>query len=67
MELEAQVKISTNQARRQDEQNKALEEKLEQSVKLARDQESKVREQGRKYSDLESKVIRWFFLQLTLK
>ena len=57
MELETQVQVSTNQLRRQDEENKNLRDELEQAAIREREHLTKLREQQHRYSDLESKVI----------
>lgn len=56
MELETQVQVSTNQLRRQDEENKMLREKLEIATTQEKEARSKLKEQQNKYIDLESKV-----------
>lgn len=56
MELEAQVNVSVNQMRRQDEENKKLKEELESAEARERDLNARLREQQHKYTDLESKV-----------
>nr|CAD7402273.1 unnamed protein product [Timema cristinae] len=56
MELETQVQVSTNQLRRQDEENKNLREEIDQAVNRERDLTTKLREQQHRYTDLESKV-----------
>nr|CAD7196638.1 unnamed protein product [Timema douglasi] len=56
MELETQVQVSTNQLRRQDEENKNLREEIDQAVNRERDLTTKLREQQHRYTDLESKI-----------
>lgn len=56
MELETQVQVSGNQLKRQDEDNKALAERLETTQSKVKELTSKLKEQQHKYSDLESKV-----------
>lgn len=56
MELETQVQVSTNQLRRQDEENKNLREELEAAQNRERDQVNKFREEQHRYADLESKM-----------
>ncbi|XP_018786851.1 PREDICTED: ecotropic viral integration site 5 ortholog isoform X1 [Bactrocera latifrons] len=56
MELETQVQVSTNQLRRQDEENKKLREQLEQAVSREKEMANKAREQQHRYSDLESRM-----------
>ncbi|XP_055372066.1 ecotropic viral integration site 5 ortholog [Condylostylus longicornis] len=56
MELETQVQVSTNQLRRQDEENKKLKDELEQSKGREKDLGNKTREQQHRYSDLESRM-----------
>ncbi|XP_012160946.1 ecotropic viral integration site 5 ortholog isoform X3 [Ceratitis capitata] len=56
MELETQVQVSTNQLRRQDEENKKLREQLEQAVNREKEMANKAREQQHRYSDLESRM-----------
>ncbi|EEB19620.1 GTPase-activating protein GYP5, putative [Pediculus humanus corporis] len=55
MELETQVQVSTNQLRRQDEENKKLKEELEGSTSQEKEARIKLKEQQNKYIDLESK------------
>ncbi|XP_075228450.1 ecotropic viral integration site 5 isoform X2 [Lycorma delicatula] len=56
MELEAQVNVSVNQMRRQDEENKKLKEELEAAEARERDLNARLKEQQHKYTDLESKI-----------
>ncbi|XP_037938194.1 ecotropic viral integration site 5 ortholog isoform X2 [Teleopsis dalmanni] len=56
MELETQVQVSTNQLRRQDEENKKLREELELAVNREKEMSNKAREQQHRYSDLESRM-----------
>lgn len=56
MELETQVQVSTNQLRRQDEENKKLREELEEAGIRERDAAAKLLEQQRRYDDLETKM-----------
>lgn len=48
--------MSTNQLRRQDEDNKRLREALEQAATREREHMGRMREQLHRYSDLESQV-----------
>lgn len=50
MELETQVQVSTNQLRRQDEENKKLREELEVSLARGKEMANKAREQQHRYS-----------------
>lgn len=50
--------MSTNQLRRQDEENKGLREKLEEALSQEKEARSKLKEQQNKYIDLESKVYK---------
>lgn len=56
MELETQVQVSTNQLRRQDEENKKVREELEAGITREREAAARLLEQQRKYSDLESRM-----------
>ncbi|XP_055299464.1 ecotropic viral integration site 5 ortholog isoform X2 [Sitodiplosis mosellana] len=56
MELETQVQVSTNQLRRQDEENKKLREELDSSLAREKEMANKAREQQHRYSDLESRM-----------
>lgn len=56
MELETQVQVSTNQLRRQDDENKKLKEELELAVIREKELSNKAREQQHRYSDLESRM-----------
>lgn len=56
MELEAQVNISTNQLRRQDEEKKTLMEEIDKLQQKERNMISKIKECDHKYSDVESQV-----------
>ncbi|KAK6626884.1 ecotropic viral integration site [Polyplax serrata] len=56
MELETQVQVSTNQLRRQDEENKKLKEELELTTTQEKDARRELKEQRNKYIDLESKM-----------
>ncbi|XP_037913559.1 ecotropic viral integration site 5 ortholog isoform X3 [Hermetia illucens] len=56
MELETQVQVSTNQLRRQDEENKRLKEEIEASSLREKELANKAREQQHRYSDLESRM-----------
>jgi len=51
-----QVQVSTNQLRRQDEENKNLREELEKAENREREHITKLREENHRYTDLESKV-----------
>jgi hypothetical protein len=53
-----QVQVSTNQLRRQDEENKNLREELEKAENREREHVTKLREESHRYTDLESKVSR---------
>lgn len=57
MELETQVQVSTNQVRRQDEDNKKLADALETAEARIKEQQARCRDHIHKYSDLESKVF----------
>lgn len=48
--------MSTNQLRRQDEENKNLREELERAENREREHVTKLREENHRYTDLESKV-----------
>jgi hypothetical protein len=48
--------VSTNQLRRQDEDNKRLREALEQAATREREHMARMREQLHRYADLESQV-----------
>jgi hypothetical protein len=48
--------VSTNQLRRQDEENKNLREELERAENREREHVTKLREENHRYTDLESKV-----------
>jgi preprotein translocase subunit SecF len=48
--------VSTNQLRRQDEENKNLREELEKAENREREHVTKLREENHRYTDLESKV-----------
>lgn len=56
MELETQVQVSTNQLRRQDEDNKRLAESLEAAEAKTKEQLAKCRDHMHRYADLESKM-----------
>ncbi|KAM7349550.1 ecotropic viral integration site 5 isoform 2-T14 [Cochliomyia hominivorax] len=56
MELETQVQVSTNQLRRQDEENKKIKEELEMALTREKEMSNKAREQQHRYSDLESRM-----------
>ncbi|XP_059222169.1 ecotropic viral integration site 5 ortholog isoform X2 [Stomoxys calcitrans] len=56
MELETQVQVSTNQLRRQDEENKRLKEELDVALVREKEMANKAREQQHRYSDLESRM-----------
>ena len=45
MELETQVQVSTNQLRRQDDENKKLKEELEQAIIREKELANKAKEQ----------------------
>lgn len=49
MELETQVQVSTNQLRRQDEENKKIREELEVALGREKDLWNKAREQQHRY------------------
>lgn len=56
MELETQVQVSTNQLRRQDEEIKKQREALETAEQRDREAASRLLEEQRRYSDLESQM-----------
>lgn len=56
MELETQVQVSTNQLRRQDEEQKKVRNDLDEALTRERDLSNKAREQQHRYSDLESRM-----------
>ncbi|XP_065363590.1 ecotropic viral integration site 5 ortholog isoform X2 [Calliphora vicina] len=56
MELETQVQVSTNQLRRQDEENKKIKEELDMALTREKEMSNKAREQQHRYSDLESRM-----------
>ncbi|XP_024082272.1 ecotropic viral integration site 5 ortholog isoform X3 [Cimex lectularius] len=56
MELETQIQVSSNQLKRQDEDNKRLAEALETTETKLKEQTSKCRDHIHKYTDLESKM-----------
>ena len=56
MELETQVQVSTNQLRRQDEDNKRLTEALETAEVKLKEQYAKCRYYINIYANLESQV-----------
>ncbi|CAK1588719.1 unnamed protein product [Parnassius mnemosyne] len=56
MELEAQVQVSTNQLRRQDEETRQLRENLDAALQRERVLQVRQREFQHKYADLESKA-----------
>lgn len=56
MELETQVQVSTNQLRRQDDENKKLKEETELAIIREKELANKAREQQHRYSDLESRM-----------
>lgn len=56
MELESQVQVSTNQLRRQDEENKGMREEIEQSQQRLKDLGNKLKESEQKCIDTESKA-----------
>ncbi|XP_066260327.1 ecotropic viral integration site 5 ortholog isoform X4 [Euwallacea similis] len=56
MELETQVQVGTNQLRRQDEEIKKQREALEAAELRDREAASRLLEEQRRYSDLESKM-----------
>lgn len=56
MELETQVQVSTNQLRRQDEENKKIKEELDMALMREKEMSNKAREQQHRYSDLESRM-----------
>lgn len=56
MELETAVQVSTNQMKRQEEENKRLQESLDTAEATIRTMQSQLGEHKRKYTDLESQV-----------
>ncbi|CAL8111503.1 unnamed protein product [Orchesella dallaii] len=56
MELETQVQVTTNQLKRQEDESRRLKEELESSFAQNKDYQSKLKEERRRYSDLESKL-----------
>lgn len=52
MELETQVQVSTNQLRRQDEENKKLREELDASLAREKEMANKAREQQHRYTQI---------------
>jgi ecotropic viral integration site 5 protein len=53
---EWQVQVSTNQLRRQDDENKKLRENIEQTAQQEREHHARMREQLHRYSLLESQM-----------
>lgn len=51
-----QVQVSTNQLRRQDDENKKLRESIEQTAQQERDHHARMREQLHRYSLLETQM-----------
>lgn len=56
MELETAVQVSTNQMKRQEEENKRLQEAVENGQATIRSLEAELSEHKRKYTDLEGQV-----------
>ncbi|XP_047480983.1 ecotropic viral integration site 5 ortholog-like isoform X3 [Penaeus chinensis] len=56
MELETAVQVSTNQMKRQEEENKRLQESLDTAEATIRTMQSQLGEHKRKYTDLESQM-----------
>ncbi|XP_076048504.1 ecotropic viral integration site 5 isoform X3 [Oratosquilla oratoria] len=56
MELETAVQVSTNQMRRQEEENKRLQESLDAAEAQIKTLQSQLNEHKRKYTDLESQM-----------
>ncbi|ODN02708.1 Ecotropic viral integration site 5 protein [Orchesella cincta] len=56
MELETQVQVTTNQLKRQEDESRRLKEELETSYAQNKDYQSKLKDERRRYSDLESKL-----------
>lgn len=56
MELETAVQVSTNQMKRQEEENKRLQEALDAAEANIRTMQSQLGDHKRKYTDLESQV-----------
>ncbi|KAK2584004.1 hypothetical protein KPH14_006462 [Odynerus spinipes] len=56
MELETQVQVATNQLRRQDDNGTVLKEELENAKAAEKVLAAKLRDEQRKYADLESKM-----------
>lgn len=56
MELETAVQVSTNQMKRQEEENKRLQEALDAAEANIRTMQSQLGDHKRKYTDLESQA-----------
>ena len=56
MELETAVQVSTNQMKRQEEENKRLQEALDAAETNIRTMQTQLGDHKRKYTDLESQV-----------
>ena len=56
MELETAVQVSTNQIKRQEEENKSLQDSLENAEATIKLINAQLSEHKRKYSDLEGQV-----------
>lgn len=56
MELETAVQVSTNQMKRQEEENKRLQETLDSAESNIRTMQSQLGDHKRKYTDLESQM-----------
>ena len=56
MELETAVQVSTNQMKRQEEENKRLQESLDSAEANIKTLQTQLSEHKRKYTDLESQV-----------
>lgn len=50
MELETQVQVSTNQLRRQDEENKKLKDEIETALTREKEQATKSKEQQHRFA-----------------
>ncbi|XP_021944224.2 ecotropic viral integration site 5 ortholog isoform X1 [Folsomia candida] len=56
MELETQVQVTSNQLKRQEDDSKRIREDLDSSWAQDKDMQSKLKDERRRYSDLESKL-----------
>lgn len=64
MELETQVQVSTNQLRRQDEENKKLKESLEMAVNREREMSNKAREQQHRFLYPKQAIISYNYINI---